>query len=246
MRRDAGVTLLEVLIAVTMLSLLSVGMFLSLRIGLSAFARTDDRLMENRRVAGAQRILDQELEGLLPALAPCGGSEDGAPGPPAVLFQGLGDTMTMVSTFSLQGAWRGRPQLLQFLISASDSDKGGMRLLVNESPYLGPLSGGGLCTGTVPDPDTGAMLAQFRRPAPGPNSFVLADNLSYCRFKYLAPSLKPGEPGVWLPVWKGKGWPSGIRVEMAPLEPSPAHLLPTTVTAPIYLYRDPGARYVDR
>lgn len=240
MRRDAGVTLLEVLIAVTMLSLLSVGMFLAMRIGLSAFGRTNDRLMENRRVAGAQRLLDQELEGLLPAMAPCGSA---APNSRTVIFQGQADTLTMVSTFSLQEAWRGRPQLLQFLVSSSDH--GGMRLLVNETPYAGSLSGGSLCSGVVPDPQTGAGIPQFPRPSVGPGSFVLADRLAYCRFSYLTPSAKAGEPGLWLPAWTGKGWPSGIRVEMAPSEPSPAQLQPVTVTAPIYLTRNPEATYAD-
>jgi hypothetical protein len=244
MRREAGVTLLEVLIAVTMLSLLSVGMFLSMRIGLSAFGRTDARLMENRRVAGAQRIIDQELEGLLPAMAACGTTQS-APGPRAVIFQGLSDSLTMVSGYSLQEAWRGRAQLLQFFVTPSD-EGGGMRLLVNEMPYLGPISGGSLCMGLAPDPQTGVQLPQFQRPAAGEKSFVLADHLAYCRFRYLTPSPKAGEPGGWMPEWKRAGWPSGIRIEMAPVEPSAAQLQPVTVTAPIYIYRDPEARYADQ
>src|SRR5947209_17195815 len=107
-RRDSGVTLLEVLVAVTLLSLLSVGMMMALRIGLFAFSRTNDRLMEDRRVAGSQRIIEQELKGLMPVAGPCAGN-------PAktLMFQGQSDGLTMVSTFSLQQAWRGRPQLLQ-------------------------------------------------------------------------------------------------------------------------------------
>jgi hypothetical protein len=245
MRRNAGVTLLEVLIAVTMLSLLSVGMFLSMRIGLSAFAHTDARLMENRRVAGAQRIIDQELEGIVPALASCGMTEN-QPGPKTVIFQGLPDTLTMVSTYSLQEAWRGRPQLLQFFITPSEEEGGGVRLLVNETLYLGPISGGSLCIGVVNEPQTGGQLAQFQRPAAGEKSFVLADHLAYCRFKYLTPSPKPGEPGLWLPEWRGVGWPSGIRIEMAPADPNPSQLQPVTVTAPIYFYRDPRMQYADR
>jgi prepilin-type N-terminal cleavage/methylation domain-containing protein len=244
MRRDSGVTLLEVLIAVTMLSLLSVGMFLSMRIGLSAFSRTDARLMENRRVAGAQRIIDQELEGLLPVQAACGKVES-APGPRAVMFQGLADSLTMVSTYSLQEASRGRPQLLQFFVGPSD-EGGGMRLLVNETLYLGPISGGSLCMGLNPDSQTGVPLAQFPRPAAGEKSFVLADHLAYCRFKYLTPSPNPGEPAMWLPAWTRAGWPSGIRIEMAPVEPSPAQLQPVTVTAPIYINRDPAWQYADQ
>ncbi|HLH15895.1 MAG TPA: prepilin-type N-terminal cleavage/methylation domain-containing protein [Bryobacteraceae bacterium] len=240
----AGVTLLEVLIAVTLLSLLTVGMFLALRIGLSAFARTDSKLMENRRVAGAQRIIDQELEGLIPARVNCG-PPDGPPGQPAILFQGLSDTMTMVSGFSLQAAWRGRPQVLQFLIGPSDQGEG-LRLMVNETPYLGPVSSGALCTGVVPDPQTGIGLPQFLRPSAGPATFVLADHLAYCRFKYLTPGSLPGQPPTWQPGWGSAGWPSAIRIEMAPAQPSVGQLQPITVTAPVYINRVPEVMYTDR
>lgn len=59
--RERGVTLLEVLIAVTLLSLLSVAMVLAMRIGLNSYERAGTRLMDNRRVAGAQRILQDEI-----------------------------------------------------------------------------------------------------------------------------------------------------------------------------------------
>ena len=68
----SGVTLIEVLIAITLLSMLSVGMMVAMRIGLSAFAKTDSKLMDNRRVAGAQRLVEQELKGMMPVAAPCG------------------------------------------------------------------------------------------------------------------------------------------------------------------------------
>lgn len=73
-RRSAGVTLMEVLIAVTLLSLLTTGMVLAMRIGLNVFAKTNTRLMGNRRVAGAQRVLEQELAGLVPVVAACAGA----------------------------------------------------------------------------------------------------------------------------------------------------------------------------
>ncbi len=68
-RWQAGTTLIEVLIAVTLLSLLSVAMAFALRIGINAYQKTSGKLMENRRVAGAQRILEEELEGIVPSVA---------------------------------------------------------------------------------------------------------------------------------------------------------------------------------
>jgi prepilin-type N-terminal cleavage/methylation domain-containing protein len=238
MRRQAGVTLLEVLVAVTLLSLLAVGMMMALRIGLFAFARTNSRLMDDRRVAGSQRIIEQELQGLMPVVAPCAGALK------TVMFQGQPDNMTMVSTFSLQQAWRGRPQILQFFVSPDD--EGGVRLLVNEIPYTGPAGVAALCLASTPDPTGFARLAQFPRPAASPVSFVLADHLSRCQFFYLTPSKKPGEPGEWVAVWTKGNWPAGIRIRMEPLNPTPARLQPITVTAPIYVNRQPEVDYADR
>jgi prepilin-type N-terminal cleavage/methylation domain-containing protein len=144
MRREAGMTLMEVLIAVMLLSVLSLGMMLAMRLGMSAMQRTDQRLMDNRRVAGAQRVVEQELEGFMPVTAPClgGGGENG---PKVPIFSGKPTSLTLVSTFSLQQAWRGRPQILQLFTIPSDS--GGVRLVVNELPYMGPKFAGSICTG---------------------------------------------------------------------------------------------------
>jgi general secretion pathway protein J len=239
MRRQAGMTLLEVLVAVTLLSLLAVGMMIALRIGLFAFARTNSRLMDDRRVAGSQRVIQQEIEGLLPVVAPCAGV------PKAIMFQGQSDRLTMVSSFSLQQAWRGRPQLLQLFLAPDD--QGGMRLLVNETPYTGPKGTGLLCLAATPDP-SGFNIgsAQFARPAEKADSFVLADHLSRCQFYYLSPPLKPGDPAVWVQQWTRGIWPMAVRIDIAPLNPSPARLQPISVTAPIYINRNPEIDYEDR
>jgi type II secretory pathway component PulJ len=234
MRRQAGITLMEVLIAVTLLSMLSLGMLFAMRIGLSAFTRTDSKLMDNRRVAGAQRILEQQLLGLMPVVSLCGeaGTRFG-------FFQGEERTMRLVSTFSLQQAWRGQPQILEMFVIPGE-EGAGFRLVVNEILYTGPASAGRLCTGG------GVGGLNFVPVAAAPTSFVLADKLAYCRFRYLGPGETPTSPGVWQPAWNRKGWPFAVRVEMAPLEPTPARLQPISVTVPVYLYRSPDFRYVDQ
>jgi hypothetical protein len=242
MRRSAGITLLELLIAVTLLSVLSVAMMLSMRIGISALGRTNTKLMENRRVAGSQRVLEQQLEGLIPIAAPCGAKGANATDRFAMI-SGQPNGLTMVSSFSLQEASRGRPQVLQFF--SAPAEDGGVRLLVNEMPYTGLFGIAQMCVGVEPAED-GGHIVHFGAPSSGGNSFVLADHLRSVRFEYLAPAKKPGEPGIWTPVWNGPEWPSGIRIEMWPLEPSPARLQPVTVTAPIYINRNPGVVYEDQ
>ena len=51
----AGVTLMELIIAISLLSLLSVGLLMAMRVGLNAMEKSNNRIMANRRVSGAQR-----------------------------------------------------------------------------------------------------------------------------------------------------------------------------------------------
>jgi hypothetical protein len=234
-RPTAGVTLMELLIAVLLLSMLSVGLLFALRIGLNAYSKTQTRLMDNRRVAGAQRILEQELEGLVPVVAPCGiGTEGGGGGTNTQFFQGEPEVLRLVSTFSLQGAWRGQPQILEIFVIPGAEGRG-VRLVVNEIPYQGPLAAGRLC---LPP-------RKFFAPVPGPNSFVLADKLAFCRFTYLDQPEDQTLPLRWYPRFAGPTWPQAVRIEMAPLDPDAARLQPISMVAPIHVFRHPEIPYGD-
>ena len=231
-RSNAGVTLMELLIAVVLLSLLSVGLLFALRIGLDAYSKTQTRLMDNRRVAGAQRVLEQELEGLVPVVAQCGQGMEGG-GSKAQFFQGEPEIMRLVSTFSLQAAWRGQAQILEiFVIPGAE---GGVRLVVNEIPYRGPLAAGRLCLGPH----------KFFAVSAGPDSFVLADKLAFCRFTYLDQPEDQNLPMVWYPRFAGVTWPRAVRIEMAPLVPDASRLQPISILAPIHVFRHPEIPYGD-
>ena len=79
---------------------------------------------------------------------------------------------------------------------------------------------------------------------PGPKSFVLANQLAYCRFSfYTHPA--PAHPPTWRPTWGISGWPAGIRVEMGPLETDPSRVQPISIVVPIRLHRAPDIDYVD-
>src|SRR5258708_40079915 len=95
--------------AVTGRLVCSVGMGFALRIGLNAYSKTQGHLMANRRVAGAQRILQDQLEGMIPVLAPCGAGPEGG-GAKTPFFEGRPETIRLISTFSLQEGWRGQAQ----------------------------------------------------------------------------------------------------------------------------------------
>ena len=242
-RAVRGVTLMEVLIAVTLLSLLTVGMAMAMRVGFNAFSKTDGRLMDNRRVAGAQRILEQEIEGLMPLVLPCLGGGDNFVGQKFALFQGESQVMRLVSTFSLQQGWRGDPQVLELFVIPGEEGRG-VRLVVNELPYH-PLQSGRLCQGFNLDPSAQG-LTRYAQPQANEHSFVLADKLAYCRFTYLQhPVTDLMAPAAWLPMLMYQGWPRAVRVEMAPLQPDPSRLQPAAMTLPLRVYRAPEIPYGD-
>jgi prepilin-type N-terminal cleavage/methylation domain-containing protein len=242
-RSQAGVTLIEVIVAITLLSVLSVAMLFAMRIGLLTFQKANGKLMENRRVAGAQRILVDQIEGLIPVVAPCTGME-GNLGIRFGFFQGDPQNLRLVSAYSLQQGWRGQAQILELAVVPGEKGEG-VRLIVNELPYAGPANAGMLCKGFVPDPDLGIPIPQFGPVEASPSSFVLADKLEFCRFSFLTPNRQPFLPPVWKPSWSMTGWPRGVRIEMAPLRADSSTLQPITVTAPLRLRRSPEIPYVD-
>jgi len=240
-QHESGITLIEVVIAVTLFSMLSVGMLATIRMGFDGLHKTNARLMENRRVAGSQRLLEQQLGGFMPVTAPCTGAE----GPPApfAFFEGQPQSMRLVSTYSLQEAWRGQPRILELQVIPGDEGRG-VRLIANEIPYNGPPSAGQFCLGMVPDPVSGQTMPQFGPIQASPQSFVLADKLAFCRFSYLEPA-KPPDLDHWRPDWILQRWPAGLRVEMAPLEDNPSRLRPLTITTAIPVNRLPNFNYAD-
>jgi len=202
--RQAGMTLIELIVAVTLFALISGSIGVLLRVAFTSMERINSKVNFNRRVLGSQRALDQLLAGMMPVPASC----DGLP----LAFQGGTNVMRFVSSYSLQEGARGRPQIIELLIQPRP-DGQGARLLVNERIYLGPTSLTTLC---------------MTPPSPRPSSFVLSDNLSLCRFSYQRFE-SGGAAGSWVPSWRMEGWPSQVRIELAPLRFEPTQIQPVTV-----------------
>ena len=85
--------------------------------------------------------------------------------------------MRFVSTYSLNEAGRGYPRILEYQVIPGENGTG-VRLIVNEFWYCGPLSAGSSCVGVMPDPVAKAPMMIFRPVQIGPSSFVLADKLA--------------------------------------------------------------------
>jgi general secretion pathway protein J len=240
--RTAGITLIELLVAVSLVSLLSLGILMAIRVGLNALEKSNQRLVANRRAVGAQRVLEQQIAGFMPVIAECVVTP-GAPGTRIPFFQGEPETMRFVSSYSMQEAWRGYARILEFQVIPGAQGRG-VRLVVNELMYTGPVSTGMLCVGMAPDLELGTPVPIFRPVMVGPGSFVIADNLAYCRFAYRE-QIKPPPYERWRQKWVFRDLPTAIRIDMAPLTPDASKLQPLSIATQIHVNRMPLQRYDD-
>jgi prepilin-type N-terminal cleavage/methylation domain-containing protein len=238
---QSGVTLIEILIAVSLLSLLSTGMLIAMRLGFSTMDKMDARLVMNRRVANSRLILENEINGFMFSVASF------HPQPretaPVYFFEAGTQRMRFVTTYSIDQAWRGHPQIVVLqVIPGERSD--GVRLIVNEMQYTGPEQTGQQIASVEPSL-TGPAIIHYRDLEANSQSFVLADRLAYCRFTYLEPLFDPPFQR-WLASWTRPDiFPKAIRIEMAPLDIKPGELHPATVQVPFPFNRQPGISYAD-
>jgi prepilin-type N-terminal cleavage/methylation domain-containing protein len=190
-KSQRGVTLIELLLAVTLFALIGVTSAIVLRTGFDSLDRIEAKVDEDRRVLGAERALDQMLRGMVPVNAPCAGKP--------TVFQGGPNFVRFITSHSLAEGSRGRLQFVELIVEAK-GDNTGFRLVVNEYPYLNRAMIAPLCA---------------QPPVVRATSFILADQLSACRFFF-----KRLEAGMaveqWYPQWLFPELPRAIRVELIP------------------------------
>ena len=208
-RRQSGMTLIELLLAVTLFGAISASMGVVLNIAFTSMNKIDAKVDFNRRIIASQRTLDQILQGMIPVLAPCAGQPIG--------MSGIVSGTRFLSSHSLTEGSRGRPQIVELF--ANSSPNGGFRLLLNERPYLGKASLSFACAQPFQVADS---------------SYILADRLARCRFSFRRFDTASGTE-LWFPGWAFPEWPSAIRIDMAPLKFEANQIQPTTIFAPIFI-----------
>ena len=238
--RQSGVTLIELIVAITLVSLITVGIMFAMRIGLNTLERSNSRFIANRRVLGVDRVMHQQFGGFMPVMAECRSGDQ----PPGLVpfFQGEPVMMRFASTYSLDDGARGYPHILEYLVMPGEGGEG-VRLILNEFLYSGPLSAGAACIGTLQGTD--GLIGRFRPVEVGPKAFVLADKLSRCVFAYKEELPEPPFER-WRPDWRAKRFPTGIRIDMAPLQQDGAKLEVLPVTVSLHITRDPAVKYENK
>jgi prepilin-type N-terminal cleavage/methylation domain-containing protein len=125
-KRQSGVTLVELLIAITLVAALSAGMLIAIRSSLTAMERINVRLEENRRVMGIQQIVSRQIGGAIPAMD--------------CPLTGTPEAMRLVTAYSISEGVRGFPRVVMFRIEPDPA--GGNQLVEVEAPYAKTGCGG--------------------------------------------------------------------------------------------------------
>jgi len=223
-----GFTLIELMISITLVAALATGMLMAMRTSLLSLEKIDSRLQFNRRVMGTERILTRQIGGVMPVVSNCGSLL-------APIFEGTSDSLRLVSSYSMAEGARGYPQFDEFQVVRSGE---GLRLVVTEHLYTGPFSTAMFCGGE-----------QGVRADVTPSSFIVADRLASCRFSYREAISDAPPSSKWLASWNLTGdqpdLPAAVKIEMTPLDSSPALLPVMNVTVPIHVTRQVRPWYAD-
>jgi len=246
-RSERGVTLLELMIAITLVAGLSTGMLMAMRTSLLTYEKTAKRLESNRRFVKTQQMLSDQISAVMPVQGACLGDAGQTIGIPSFL-SGTEDMLRLVSSYSIAEGSRGYPQIVEYRVIAEQ--RGSVRLVATERPYTGPQSTVPYCGNAPPPPvsayEFGAQQPVAQGGAQSGASYVLAEHLAYCRFSYHEPyDQNRFIETPWLPVWDKPLLPAGVRIEMRPVVPDAGGLSVLGVTVPIQVNRDPRLIYVD-
>ena len=221
-RRAAGFTLLELLISITIVSLLATIILFGWGIATSAWQKANSRLSQDRKVLATHHLLQQQMASMVPyrVRTQRGGQE--------FFFQGEPQAVRFLSRYSLTG--RARSGLYRIEYQVTEQPGGTKQLLLNEIPVTSREELGALIAGAEASP-RGRVLqfAPFER---GSQTVVLLDDLEECHFEYY--SYRQPEPGVWTDHWTSfnEELPRSMTIRAVSSADS-SGLLPVSITSSI-------------
>jgi general secretion pathway protein J len=196
-RTETGFTLIEVLIATTLLAVMMLLLTGSLRIGAASWDQGEERIQKASRMAVVQNFLRAHIASLLPVVSV---SDTGQT---SLAFHGSRDTLEYVAPLPEQVKLGGLYRFQLYL--AQQGDRHDLRVAV--IPYVGVRPGG---------------KAETVEPL---DDLALVENVKDFRVAYFARPLAPGaiQPGAfqpkqneWQEEWQMNQLPGLIRIEIEP------------------------------
>jgi general secretion pathway protein J len=193
-----GVTLIELLVAITLLGFVSLGLLFAMRIGIGAWQHGDARMAADRAVVTAGDLISAQLAGAQARNVGWGVREQRVS---FLLFDGAADRLQFLTRYSVAGRERGGSYLAEYWFEHNARNE--CRLLYNEYPFRSDNDAAAVVEQLTQD-RMGQVVVQYRAPHAGPNTRILYTGLHDCAFEYLIDSNDR-------PVYWGKFWPGDPR-----------------------------------
>jgi len=194
---DAGFTLLEMLIAVTLVAMMAVSLWAVFRISLRSWSRGTEFIDVNQRHRSILDLVQKQLASALGLYA----QADLQLGLPAALyFSGTENSLHFVSLNSVR--FQESPGLTLVIYEVARDANGDFSLVEKEARYLGQIS----------DQETAASQS---KPTP------IFDNLSSCIFKYFDEGDNEAS-SEWVGEWDGEHLgrlPKAVSISMISRDP---------------------------
>jgi len=177
---EKGFTLIETIVAVTIVAMMAVGIWSIFRTGIRSWSRGTEYIDESQRYRNILDLVRKQMASAYPLMAP---TDPDSPGPSYPIFYGTENRLNFISLNSLN--FQESPGLTLVNYEVVPNAEGDYSLVESEARYIGEL------------PDTEENVYPV-------NTIPLFENLTECYFKYRKADDDPDNPGEWVPEWDGE------------------------------------------
>lgn len=196
-RSQAGFTLMEIIIAVTLVALIAVALWGAFRISIRSWSTGTEHMDANQRHRSIMNLVRKQMASTHAVLVP--DPERGGAG--TLVFNGTETGLSFISLNSLH--FQNSPGLTVVSYQVNQDSNGEFALVEREAPYLGRMP-----DETDPGAETGGILI-FR-------------NLSSCVFEYFDPG-DSDNPSAWVREWNAQEagkLPEAVSLTMVSRDPA--------------------------
>ena len=193
--QEAGFSLLELVVALTLLAMMAIGIWVALDVCIRSWVQGMDSIDINQRSRSAPDLIRKQIASALPVFADSSSVQNMSV-IPSLVFSGSESSLRFVSPHSLQVFDSAGLVLVSYEIQV-DSDEQ-MALVEFEELYTGGSGGNGFI-----------------------GSSLVFINLRSCNFEYYDPG-DTEKPGEWVSTWNVPGlprMPAAIRISMIAKNP---------------------------
>jgi prepilin-type N-terminal cleavage/methylation domain-containing protein len=197
-KSQAGFTLLEMLIAITLVALMAVSLWAVFRISIRSWSRGTEFIDANQR---HRSILDMMQKQIASAFGIFKQANPELGSPSTLYFSGTGNSLRFASLNSLR--FQESPGLTLVIYEVAQDDNGNLSLVEKETRYLGQVS------------EDEAAASQSR-------PTLIFENLSSCIFKYFDAG-EDEASSEWVDEWDGEQMgrlPKAISISMISRDPN--------------------------